>query len=133
MRAGFPAADDSRVSRLDGDTLEARLLALDDFADSGDRPASADTRDDRIRTAAGIIPDFDGRCEAMDLGIRRVVELLRHVRIRIVLQNLFGFANGPGHSLSTGRQHKFGTEHAEQSAALDAHRFRHRQDQAITP
>ena len=68
----------------------------------------------------------------MDFRVGRVFELLRHPAVRGVLENFLRLANGALHALRTGRKHEIGTEHGQQSAALEAHRFRHGQNQFVS-
>ena len=58
------------------------LRGFSTCADAGDRAAGADAGDEDVDLACGVVPDLLGRGAAVDLGIGRVLELLRHDRVR---------------------------------------------------
>src|SRR2546426_3145268 len=76
MRPLRPAGENGGGGRLDGYALERWLTRPDHLADAGDRPAGADSRDQNVRCAVGVPPDLLGRRLPMDLGGRRILELL---------------------------------------------------------
>ncbi len=84
MGACGTAGKDRAVFGFDGDHPEVRVALLQYFGAAGQRAAGPDARDHRVHRAAGVGPDLLGRRARMDFGIRRVVELLRHDRIRQV-------------------------------------------------
>ena len=67
----------------------------------------------------------------MDLRVGGVLELLGHVGIGDGLQKLVGLGDGAVHPLVAGRQHDLGPERLEQAAALEAHGFRHGDDELV--
>ena len=67
----------------------------------------------------------------MDLGIRRIVELLQHVAVRRRREHLLGLRNRALHAFRPGREHDLRAEGAQQHAALHAHGFRHGEDQLV--
>src|SRR5262245_14514353 len=73
---------------LDSDGLEARPALLDDLGDARDGAARADAGYENVRLAVGIVPDFLRGGAAMDLGIGRVLELLRHEGVGDRLEQL---------------------------------------------
>ncbi len=81
--------------------------------------------------AAGVVPDLLGRGAAMDLRVRRIVELARDDRAGDFLLKLLGLVDGSLHAERPRRQHQLGAEKRQHLAPLDRHRLRHREDQPI--
>jgi len=67
----------------------------------------------------------------VDLRIRGIVELLRHVRPRRVLGDLFGLFHRAAHTLRAFGENKFRPKNFQKLAPFHAHRFRHGQDEFI--
>ena len=67
----------------------------------------------------------------MNLGVGRVVELLRHPRVRRLFHELLGARDGAFHALGAGREHELRAEHREQRAPLERHRLGHREDELV--
>jgi hypothetical protein len=112
--------------------VHARLARLEDLADARDRAAGADHRDEDVDRPVGIAPDLLGRRAAVDLGVRRVLELLRHeVLAGVRVANLLRFGDRARHAVGAGRQHELRAVGLEQVAALDRHRVGHRQDDRV--
>ena len=108
------------------------MRSLEHVAHTGNRAAGSDHRDEDVDLAVGIAPDFFSRRAAMNLGIRRIFELLRHeilgrrgARISCALRNR------TFHAVGARRQHDLRTVRFEQIAALDRHRVRHDENQRI--
>ena len=69
----------------------------------------------------------------MRFGIGRIFKLLRHVGLFAVFLNEFSCAGYRAwHTLRPRCQHNLCTQHTQQHAALDGHRFWHRQNELIT-
>ncbi len=101
------------------------------MADAGDRTAGADARDDDVDGAIGIVPDFFGRRNLVNIRIGFVFELLRHDRARRFINQLLGAIDGAAHALFRRRELEFRPQQDQHLAALDRHRFRHDQDQLV--
>ena len=67
----------------------------------------------------------------VDLGVRRVGELLQHDGARRVGDDLLGGRHGARHAARRRREHDLGAQQRQHLAPLDRHAFRHGQDQAI--
>ena len=64
--------------------MQAGSRSFSDLADAGDRAAGADAADERVDLPAGVAPDLLGGRPPVDLGVRGVVELLRHVGVVVL-------------------------------------------------
>src|SRR5580704_3869198 len=78
MRSWLAAGEHRGRIRFDRDHLYARFARLQHLADAGDGASRTNRRDDGIDRTVGIAPNFFGGRTAMDLGIRRIFELLWH-------------------------------------------------------
>ena len=92
---------------LDGDNLRIRLALFENLAYSGDRSAGADARHKDIDLPIGVARNLLGRGFAMNLGICRILELLRHEESLVAQSEVFRSPHGPGHAFGRGSQHKF--------------------------
>ena len=127
--AGEFLRDDGAVGGLDADGDEWFLeVLLDEARDAGDRAARADSGNQRVDSASGVVPDFGpGRAE-MNRRVRRVLELLQHhVAVRLGGHHLLGALDGPLHAHFVGRELKLDSEHPKHLLTLETHDFRHRQ------
>src|SRR5262245_22081570 len=124
--------DDRAGDRLHRNRLERRFALLDDFADAGDGAAGADAGDEDVDLAVGVAPELFRCGLAMDLGIGRVLELLRHERIRNGPEHLFRLGDRAVHALLARREHDLGAERLQQPAALEAHCLGHGDNKAVT-
>ena len=132
VRPLLPARQHRRGIRLDGHHLERRLARLDHLAHAGDRAAGADAGNQVVDLAVGVAPDFLGRGAAVDLGVGRVLELLRQkVLLRVGSDDIFGTLDRPAHAFGTGREDQLGAVGAQQHAPLLAHGFGHDQDALV--
>src|SRR5262249_14175969 len=61
--------DDRRSDGLDRDRFEGRLARLDHFGDAGERAPRADSGDEHIRRAVGVLPDLFRSRTTVDLGV----------------------------------------------------------------
>ena len=98
--------------------LHAGLSCLEHFADAGDGAAGADAGHDDIDLAVGVAPDFLGRGLAMDFGIGRILELLRHEGAGRPRPFPRPCATAPLMPSGAGRQHQLGAEGLQQPAAF---------------
>jgi hypothetical protein len=106
-------------------------LRLQHLADAGDGAAGADAGDEDVDRAIGVVPDLLRRGLAVDRRVGRVLELLRDDRAGDLVLEFLGSGDSATHAAGAGRQHQFGAEQREHLAALERHRLRHHQDQAI--
>jgi hypothetical protein len=128
----LPAPRQHRGCRwLDRDRVEGRLPLFQDFAHAGDRPAGPDARDQDVDLPIRIVPELVGGGAAMDVGVRRVLELLRDERVRRPARNLLGFRDGAPHALLRRGQLELRTEQPQQHSPLLRHRLRHGENQLI--
>ena len=89
-------------------------------------------RHQNIHLAVRVVPDFLRRGLAMDFRIGRIFKLLGNPGIGRFLGQLLGAGNGAFHAFGAGRQNQLRAEHRQQRAALQRHRFGHRQNQFVT-
>ncbi len=83
--------------------------------------------DDDVDGAVGVVPDLLGRGAAVDLGVGRVRELLRHEVLRVALGELLGPGDRARHALGPRGEDQLGAVGAQQGPPLLAHRLGHRQ------
>jgi len=131
VRTGLATGNHGRILRLDRHGKQL-LAALDDLRYASDRAAGADSRHKGVDLALQGFPDFLGCRAPVNLGIRRVLELLRHEGLRPMLfHQLLGPSDGPRHALGSGRQDNLGPKHAQQDASLDGHGLGHGEEQLV--
>jgi hypothetical protein len=133
VRAGLAAGENRRILRLHGYQLEVRQPRPADLADARDGAASADAGDEDVEPPTGVVPDLLRRGAAMDLRIRRVLELLRHHGAGDLPDEFLGPRHGALHALGPRGEHELGPEKGQHLAPLDGHGLRHDQDQPIAP
>ena len=131
VRAGLALREHGARRRLDGDDMHARILLLEITADTRQRAARADARDERRDLAVRVLPDFRARRRLMRRRVRLVRELRGDERMRRRLRELLRLCDGALHALAAIREDDLRTVGLEQIAALDAHRLRHREDGAV--
>src|SRR5262245_19058702 len=76
------------LGRLNSHTAKARLALFDYFAHACNRSTCTDPADKNVTLAICIAPDLFCSRAAMHLRICRILELLRHKRIRITLDDV---------------------------------------------
>src|SRR5690606_20819056 len=108
VRAGRAAGKDGAVLGLDSDDAHRVLALLQNLADAGDGAARADAGYHDIDRAVRVLPDLLGRGPAVDLGVGRVLELLRHEGARVPLHDLLGLGDRAAHALRRRRQLELG-------------------------
>ena len=99
--------------------------------DSGDGAAGADARDQDVDLAIGVVPNLRPGGLEVNLGIGRIVELLRDEAIGRLGQDFLRLGDCALHALGAGSQDEFRSEGAQQNAALGAHGLRHHDDQLV--
>ena len=104
MRAGHPAGEDRGLFRLDRDHPQIGIALLEHAADAGQGASGADPAHHHIDPPIGVAPDFLGRGLAVDLRVGGVRELLRHVSVGQLAEQLFGTLDGPAHAACGGSQ-----------------------------
>jgi hypothetical protein len=67
------------------------------------------------------------------LGVRRVLELLRHDRARDFSEQFLGSRDRALHALRTGSEDKLRAEEGQHLAPLERHRLGHHEHEAVTP
>ncbi len=67
----------------------------------------------------------------MDSRVGRIVKLLQNIAVGRVGQDLVSLGDGPFHAVGTRRQHDLGAKRPQQNAPLQAHCFRHREDDLV--
>ena len=120
------------IGGFNGDRFDRHLLFLLQITSHPrNRPPGTDPSHEDIDFPFGIVKDFrPGRLE-VDGGIRRILELLRHIPA-ILTRKLFRFRNRPLHPIGPWRQNQLGTEAAEHHPPLNRHRFRHGECQRVS-
>ena len=107
-------------------------LLLQHLAHAGDGAAGADRRaTNASRRSVGRLEDLERGGAAVDLGIGRVLELLRHEVLGMLAQHLLGGEDGARHALDGRREVDLGAVAREQALALHAHVVGHREDQPV--
>ena len=94
MGAGGSARQDRGVEGLYRYDFHARLLPLERLANAGDGAASADPGHEHIDLTVGIAPDFLCRGLAVDLRVRRILELAGNEGRRGLLRQFLRAAYG---------------------------------------
>jgi len=124
--SGESLGDDGTGSGFDGDGAEQGISKFQDFTDTCDSSAGADSGDEDVDVSGGVAPDFFGGGAAVNLGIGGVLELARHEAAAAGAgQHLFGPFDGSGHTFDCGGQDDFRAECQYESAAFDGGSFGH--------
>jgi hypothetical protein len=84
-----------------------------------------------VHLAIRVVPNLGPGSGVVDGRIGGIVELLRRESMRGLGQNLLGLGYGALHAIGARGQHDFGAEREQQHAALQAHGFRHGEDQPV--
>ena len=132
VRSRFASRQDGRGVRFDGEHPHIRLQFLEPPAGAADRSACAHAGDQYIDLSVRVAPDLFGGRLFVDAGIGRIGELLQDDRTRDLVAECFGPGDGAFHAFGSGRQLQPCAEGLEQTAALQAHRVGHRQDQFVS-
>ena len=115
---------------LDGDNLHVGVLRFKELASAGQRPASANARDEDINLAVGVFPDLGtGGCLVCG-GVGGVGELTGNERVLDFGMQLIGFLDGAAHALRSVGQNQLGSVCLHELAALDGHGLGHHDDDA---
>src|SRR6188768_4228771 len=100
MRSGFAAREHRRLCGFDSEDFQARDLLLQYFAGARDRPAGADTDNERIEARSCRCKNLLRRRSAMHVRVCRIAKLLWHEVVRVCGENLFRSSNGAGHGVA---------------------------------
>ena len=93
--------------------------------------AGADAGNQDIHAPIGIVPNLRSSGFQVDLGIGRVVELLRHETVWGFGENLQSFSDCALHPVRTRCEDNFRAEGEQKYAPFQAHGIRHRQNQLV--
>src|SRR5262245_29310273 len=105
VRAGLTAGKNGRFGGLDCKEFQGFDLFLHNFARARGGAACPDTHDQGIEPFTADVDDFLGCCFTVNLGVCRILELLRHEVGRILAYQLLGLINGPLHRSLPRSQH----------------------------
>ena len=123
--------NDRRIFRLNRDRFKGRFPLFDDFGYTVMVPPvpTAETRMSTLPIRVG--PNlFGGRC-LMNGRVGGIVELLRHPGVRSGFQQFLRPGNGAFHSFGSRRENQFGSQHGQERASFQTHRFGHRQNKLV--
>ena len=129
--AGKSLRNDWRVSWLHGDRLKRGFAGAERLYATGDRSACSNGRDENVHLAIGVGPDFFSGRFGVDRRIGWIIELLRHPCVRSFLNKGLRLGDSPFHSLGARSENQLGAEHGEEGTALEAHCFRHGEDDLV--
>ncbi|MNV54344.1 hypothetical protein D3C71_1465340 [compost metagenome] len=93
-------------------------MLLQPFPHSGNRTSGTDTGYKYVYRTIGIVPDFLGGCPAVNIRIRRILELLGNEGIRYFGRQLLGLADRTRHAFGGLGQHQLRSELLQQLPAL---------------
>ena len=85
---GFPPAMTGESAGSAATILQRRLARLHHLRAAGDRPAGAGAADEDVHLAVRVAPDLLGGGPPVDLGVRRVLELLEDEVARVLRRHL---------------------------------------------
>ena len=131
VRAFLAAGQHRRRGRLHGDELDRGLALLEDLRDTGNGAAGADSGDEDVDLAVGVVPHFFGGGGAVDRRVGRVLELLRDEVALVGLGQFLGLGDRARHALGARGQDRVRRRRPAAAAPLDAHRLRHGQCQLV--
>ena len=131
MRGRGAAGQDGGGRGLHRDHAHRGLSRLQHLANAGDRPARTDAGDHGVHPACGVIPNLLGRGNAVDQGVRLIVELLGHHGAGNGLHKLFGATDRAGHPPLGGGQLQPCPQEQQHFAPLHRHALGHTQDQLV--
>ena len=132
MRRRLAPRQHRAIYGLDRDGFERRLLGLDVLANPGDGASRAHARNKNVGAAVGIVPDLGAGGFEVNLGIRRIIELLQHVAIGNTGENFFGFHDRAGHTARSGSKHELRAEREQKDAPLQTHRVGHHDHEFVS-
>ncbi len=127
MRVVRAALENLRLDRLDRDDDRVGRFLLQDLPDAGDRASRADARHEGVEFAARVAKDLASGRLAVDLQVRRVVELPRQPCAKRLGRELLGHSLRLFDPLRPRREHELRAEGLEELAPLDRHRVGHDQ------
>ncbi len=127
---GGAPGEHRRGARLDREHLDLGAPLLQHLADPGDRAPGADPGDEGVDLAVEVAPDLLRGRPPVDLGVRRVRELLRHEGV-VLADQVLGQLDRLVHPAERGRLVDLGAVGAKQGGALAAHPLRQGEDQPV--
>mmetsp|Transcript_4154 Transcript_4154/g.10641 ORF Transcript_4154/g.10641 Transcript_4154/m.10641 type:complete len:417 (+) Transcript_4154:161-1411(+) len=131
VRARSSAGKDGRLGRLHRHHLHVLLLRLEVPARAGDGAASADTADENVHVSRRVLPNLRPGRLVVDLRVRRVLELLKHVGVLGAAGDGLGLLDGALHALGRVSQDEVGAKGLEEDAALHGHGRGHGEDELV--
>ena len=120
------------VLGLNSNSAESFFAAFDDFRNAGERSTGADGRNEDIDQTICIGPDFFGGGFSVNGGVGRIFKLLGNKRAGDFFGKSFGSGDGALHPLGSGGELQLRTEEGEKRPALEAHTFRHGEDEFVS-
>jgi len=118
---------------LDADHLNRRVAFLHGLQDAHGRSCSAERHHHDVDLAIGLVVDFRTGMKVVGGRIRRTVELVGHeIEVRVLAHKMIHLFNGAVRPLVARRQQQLRPESLEDFLPLEAGRFRHRQDNAVS-
>ena len=127
--------DHRAVAWLNGDRGDGlALFFLDVTRDTGNGATGANASDKDIDGSIAVIPDLRACGFLVDLWVGGIIKLTRHeVLGRIAISNFLGLSDGTRHAFGGFREDQLGSKHGHHPSTFDRHRFRHGEDQLVTP
>ena len=107
------------------------MLGTEHAAYPGNRTARAHPGDEGVNLGE-LGDELARRRLPVNLRVRGVRELLRHVPVGILDKQLFRPSDGAVHALGVGAEDEAGTVRLEEGATLLAHRVGHRQHETVS-
>ncbi|MPM37749.1 hypothetical protein SDC9_84368 [bioreactor metagenome] len=131
VRTGMAAGEQRRVGGFDGDDLDFRTALLEIASDAGQGAAGADPGDEGVDLACAILPEFGCGTAEMGVGIGRGGKLLGNESAGMLGLEFQRGVDRALHAFGARRQDQLRTVGGQQFAPLDAHGFRHGQDELV--
>eukprot|EP00128_Syssomonas_multiformis_P009023 Colp12_sorted_trinity150504_noHs@36007 len=130
---GRAAGQHRRLGGLHRNQLQIGVLGTKELRGSGGRAAGANTTDEDVNLALGLVPDLGAGGLSVGLGVVGVVELLKHEALAIQLvQNLLSLLDGARHALLARRENQLGTEGLQHDTSLKGESAGHDHNQLVT-
>ena len=131
LRAGLAPAEHRGLVGLHRDDLKVRKRLAQPQGGAGQRAAGADGRDEDVHAAAGVAQNLLRRRRAVRRRIGGILELLGDQAAGMFVAQRLGAADCAGHALGAGGQDQFRPVSRQKTAALDAHRLGHRENETV--
>jgi hypothetical protein len=131
VRARVAAGEHRRVLSSTRDDAQAGTAGLQHLPDTRDGAAGADAGHEHVDLAVRVVPDLFCRGAAVNLRVRRVLELLGDHRAGNLALQLFRAGDRALHAHRAGGEHELGAQKGQHLAALEGHGLRHDEDEAV--